>query len=205
MKRAYLWGWAILLALLFVVFFLWAMRPNYYLYYYRHHDLGFDNHLLSDAIRQLLAYMKGNVSSIQVGHFFNQREMAHMVDVRALYQQVRMFYWFCLALIVLLPLTLKRHQFNLLVKGLQQACYSFLIFIGMIGTWAITEFDGFWTFFHQLFFRNQLWLLTPGQDHMIDMLPADLFTDLVLLIGLTCLVLVLVLVLALRWVSKKWC
>ena len=48
-----------------------------------------------------------------------------------------------------------------------------------------TDFTDFWIHFHSIFFQNQDWLLTPGKDFMIDMLPEMVFEKLVVSIVLS--------------------
>ena len=52
-----------------------------------------------------------------------------------------------------------------------------LVFFGF---WIFTDFTSFWTWFHTIFFTNQLWLLDPNTDFMICMLPETIFYKLVL-------------------------
>jgi len=51
----------------------------------------------------------------------------------------------------------------------------FLFLITMI----LKDFSGFWVQFHHLFFNNDLWLLNPETDILIQMLPQQFFYDLV--------------------------
>lgn len=44
----------------------------------------------------------------------------------------------------------------------------------------MADFNGFWTTFHQLFFTNDLWLLNPATDLMINLFPEAFFSHLVI-------------------------
>ena len=46
--------------------------------------------------------------------------------------------------------------------------------------WILADFTGFWTTFHQLFFTNDLWLLNPATDRMINLFPEAFFSHLVI-------------------------
>ena len=51
------------------------------------------------------------------------------------------------------------------------------------GTWAAINFDSFWTAFHKVVFPDsENWLLTM-ESRMIQMLPSELFRDLVMRMG----------------------
>ena len=54
------------------------------------------------------------------------------------------------------------------------------IFLVFIITWFLIDFNFFWHTFHQLFFTNDLWLLDPSTDVMIQMLPAPVFEGLII-------------------------
>jgi integral membrane protein (TIGR01906 family) len=43
--------------------------------------------------------------------------------------------------------------------------------IVVVGAMALVDFDAFWTRFHQLAFRNGLWLLDPTRDYLIMLFP----------------------------------
>ena len=49
----------------------------------------------------------------------------------------------------------------------------------LLGIWILADFNGFWTTFHQVFFSNDLWLLNPYTDLMINLFPEAFFNHLV--------------------------
>ena len=53
------------------------------------------------------------------------------------------------------------------------------VFFAMLAGWAYVDFDAFWTTFHKLAFRNDLWLLNPATDLMINLFPAQFFSSMV--------------------------
>lgn len=60
----------------------------------------------------------------------------------------------------------------------------FLAVIVVILLLAVVDFSSFWTTFHKIFFRNQLWILDPSTDILIMMVPSQFFFDLVTKIGI---------------------
>src|SRR5699024_9709356 len=52
-----------------------------------------------------------------------------------------------------------------------------------------TNFNRYFTIFHEIFFSNDLWILNPRTDLMIQMLPEPFFSTIGLRIGLLFLVL----------------
>lgn len=146
---------------------------------------------LMKATTTLLDYLRGDVDSIEVDvringvpqEAFNDREKAHMVDVRALYQHAMIVRWGALGGIILsLALSIverRRHFLSVLSAGLLQVSVLFILFLCLQGVWIMADFNGFWTTFHQLFFTNDLWLLNPYTDLMINLFPEAFFNHLV--------------------------
>lgn len=146
---------------------------------------------LMKATTTLLDYLRGEVDSIDVQvsingaeqEAFNAREKAHMIDVRALYQNAMMVRWIALGVIILtLALRIwqsRRHFLNVLSAGLLQVSVLFILFLCLLGIWILADFNGFWTTFHQVFFSNDLWLLNPYTDLMINLFPEAFFNHLV--------------------------
>lgn len=147
---------------------------------------------LMKATTTLLDYLRGDVDSIEVDvringvtqEAFNDREKAHMVDVRALYQHAMIVRWGALGGIILsLALSIverRRHFLSVLSAGLLQVSVLFILFLCLLGVWIMADFNGFWTTFHQLFFTNDLWLLNPATDLMINLFPEAFFSHLVI-------------------------
>ena len=50
---------------------------------------------------------------------------------------------------------------------------------GALAFYAFLDFNEFWTMFHHIFFRNDLWLLDPNTDILIMMVPETFFFHLV--------------------------
>ena len=74
----------------------------------------------------------------------------------------------------------KEKMFAYLSKGFLGALLTLIIMLVFFGFWILTDFTSFWTWFHTIFFSNQLWLLDPNTDFMICMLPETIFYQLVL-------------------------
>ena len=63
--------------------------------------------------------------------------------------------------------------------GYLSGCFIALLFFGFLGTWAAMDFSSFWTFFHETLFWNDLWLFDTTESRMINMLPEQMFADIV--------------------------
>ena len=151
---------------------------------------------LGASIRTLVNYMNGQADTIDVlvtvggqqTRMFNlDIEIVHMAEVRTLWQ------WFIGARNVGALLGVVLCLVGVILDGkdaVRNACMGyfwalglFLVVVAFAGTWAAVSFDSFWTAFHRLIFPNsENWLL-PADSRMIQMLPSQLFSDLVMRMG----------------------
>lgn len=175
-----------------------AFNLDFYKEQYAHRDtaemIGVSDNDLLAVTQVLLDYTSGiredmNVSVVIDGveqPYYNQREIDHMVDVRVLYLnviQIRNI----LALFAVFNLSaLFIYKRKLIVKELQFGLTWVSIALGslllIIGSFAVIDFDTFWTAFHKVFFSNDLWLLDPNTDRLINMVPEGFFIDLIVMI-----------------------
>lgn len=146
--------------------------------------------------KEMMAYLRGNRTDLVVHtivdgdeqEFFNDKEKAHMVDVRNLFigglwiRRIALFL-LCVANIALIKT--KADWKRILPK-------SFLIGLGIFvgitagaGLLFMSDFNKYFLLFHEIFFRNDLWLLNPETDLLIRMLPEGFFLDMVMRIGIT--------------------
>ncbi len=120
----------------------------------------------------------------QQEQMFNEREVLHMIDVKALYQGAMLIKWICLGIVLLgLLVMFRRFDFKRAVthlfRGYRFSLIVFGIFVLALGAFVLIDFDRFWTLFHHVFFRNDLWILNPETDRMILMVPSYFFNTLV--------------------------
>lgn len=143
---------------------------------------------------EMMAYLRGNredlvVDTIVAGEereFFNDREKAHMVDVQKLFLggidlrlgAVAVF----VAAIVILIFT-KADWKRTLPKSFLIGVGGFIAAVGILAALIATDFNKYFTIFHEIFFDNDLWILDPRTDLLIRMLPEGFFFDMVIRIG----------------------
>ena len=217
---SFLFGWCFII--IYVVFSIksTALNPDFYIPKYEEmelaSDIGVSKKDLNQSIRLLLDYLDDKRDDIK-GHItwhgvsqetFNEKETSHMVDVKVLYQnalKVAKMAFIILGLVVLyFYLNDKTLMFAYLSKGFLMAMFTFILMLVFFGFWILTDFTSFLTWFHTIFFSNQLWLLDPNTDFMICMLPETFFYKLVLacVVKVIC-VMALASVLAIYYMVKK--
>ncbi|HNO66656.1 MAG TPA: TIGR01906 family membrane protein [Tepidiformaceae bacterium] len=123
---------------------------------------------------------------------FNERETDHMRDVKTLMRAVFRLNEVSLAVILLYvgavvlwarertPRDLARYSLFGLALG--------LLVVGTVGAFAVTGFDAAWTKFHEIAFRNDLWVLDPARDRLIQMFPEPFWEEMTYLVGALTLV-----------------
>lgn len=193
---SFLFGWCFIIVCVVFSIKSTALNPDFYIPKYEEmelaSDIGVSKKDLNQSIRLLLDYLDDKRDDIK-GHItwhgvsqetFNEKETSHMVDVKVLYQNaliVAKMAFIILGLVVLyFYLNDKTLMFAYLSKGFLMAMFTFILMLVFFGFWILTDFTSFWTWFHTIFFSNQLWLLDPNTDFMICMLPETFFYKLVL-------------------------
>ena len=119
---------------------------------------------------------------------YKEREILHMVDVKALMQSVfAIANWSGVVLLFLLAvglIALKQDVFPLLLRSLKWSVIGTGAFLIIFGGTAVINFNWLFTQFHFLSFANDLWLLDPYNDYLIIMFPQQFFFEATLFIGL---------------------
>ena len=174
--------------------------PHYYENEYTRYQVADDVHMEMDDLLhvtdEMMAYLRGNREDLNIDtvvdgtprEFFNAREKAHMADVRNLFLGGLALRRLCLilavasvALLALLKVPLK----HLLPRML---CAGTVLFLGVTALLAgiiSTDFTKYFIIFHKIFFTNDLWLLDPRTDLLINIVPEPFFMDTAARIGIT--------------------
>ncbi|MBN2853285.1 MAG: TIGR01906 family membrane protein [Clostridia bacterium] len=158
---------------------------------------GCSQETLDYATEQLIRYIrgerddlniKGTVFNIETA-IFNEKEIAHMVDVKNLFIIGQNILYCCILVMILLflfEITTNREAFN--YKFFKSVTITMIISLALfliIGAMAFLDFDSFWMGFHKVFFTNDLFLLDPNTDFLIRMMPLEFFISIVSRIGIT--------------------
>lgn len=151
---------------------------------------------LLDVTHEMMAFLRGNrpdlhVPTIVDGHpreFFNEREIAHMEDVRGLFLAAIALRRICLAVMaacVLLLLALRADVKRVLPKMLCIGTGLFFAVLAVLAGIISTDFTKYFIIFHKIFFSNDLWMLDPRTDLLINIVPEPFFVDTAARIGVT--------------------
>ena len=115
---------------------------------------------------------------------FNARETAHLADVRDLFRGLFTVQALALALTLTMAVVLiATSSLRVLAQALLYGSSLMIALVGATGGLAALGFEQAWRQFHFLAFTNDLWLLNPAADHLIQMFPEPFWFDITLLIG----------------------
>lgn len=121
---------------------------------------------------------------------FNEREIMHMEDCCNLFGLLQSVHSACfilapaftLAVLIMALRDMKKMAWNFKTAWIASAII--LVPIAFLAVWAAIDFGSAFTFFHKLLFTNDLWLLDPRTDLLINICPSSMFANMGLRIGL---------------------
>ncbi len=149
---------------------------------------------LLDVTGEMMSYLRGKRDNLHVDttmggverEFFNAREIAHMEDVRGLFLGALSRRRGCLMIMVLcliVLLLLKTSFTRTFPKAVCAGTGIFFVLSAVIAFIISTDFTRYFIMFHHIFFKNDLWVLDPSTDMLINIVPEGFFRDTVVLIG----------------------
>ncbi len=137
---------------------------------------------------EMMDYLRGNRKDLHVftnmggeyREFFNSREIAHMEDVRNLFlgglfirRAAVLGMIICLAFLIFTKAKLS----VILPKAVCLGMGIVFLFGGVLGGIISTNFNKYFVIFHHIFFDNDLWILDPATDMLINIVPEPFFMD----------------------------
>ena len=118
---------------------------------------------------------------------FSERETAHLRDVKNLMQGSfrvqEMSVVFVLVYVVGVFIWAKEGSLRVLAKQLLISGALSLALVGLVGVAVAVGFDQTFEQFHVIAFDNDLWLLDPKRDHLIQMFPEAFWRDVIVAVG----------------------
>lgn len=129
---------------------------------------------------------------------YNEREISHMSDVKTVFQNARLVLTIIIVIDIITMLLTVKHLDALpgLLRALRCGGYFTLILMALVFTGILVDFDGLFTAFHHLFFKDQTWLFYET-DSLIRLYPEKLWVEGFMYVGITALLFaVLIIVIA---------
>ena len=141
----------------------------------------------------ILTYIQSKESLRPI--LLNEKEQRHMADVRQLVTKGHQLLVVLVLLHLVLWIQIKEKRKTLL--------YASLLTLVLLGAIVTMPFEKIFVLFHLAVFVNDLWLLNPLTDNLVNMYPQRIFQTLAIKIGITANLLALI-GLAIGLYKQKW-
>jgi len=114
--------------------------------------------------------------------FFTDREKAHLSDCRELFLKgIRARVIACLlfaAFVIFIYVHNGKQKTSvLLAKGYLRSLGFIAVLAAVVAVLCVIDFTQVFTVFHHIFFDNDLWILYPDKDNLINIMQEDVFSD----------------------------
>jgi len=181
----------------------YTFSNKYYMKQFEKYEIsehtGIENNDLEKITAKLTGYLKDTEDNLIIyapvngdeEQIFQSREIFHMVDVKDLFLLLEKLKLISLFLCLVIGMYfIFRRRFKSLFYGMLGAGIGYTVFLVSLGSMMLIDFSKYFTKFHELFFTNDLWLLDPDTDILIQMLPQGFFVDIAVAIIVTTAVLI---------------
>jgi len=177
---------------------------------------------LLTVTKEMMAYLRDNREDLHIftnmggeyREFFNEREIAHMVDVKELFiggLWIRRLGILFTALFALGLYFWSRSDSSRKQTIKDKVPYSLCLGTGIFFALALaiaglvsTNFHKYFFIFHYIFFDNDLWILNPATDMLINIVPEPFFVDTAVRIALTFAVMVIAFLGLNCYLYRRW-
>lgn len=179
------------LVILFTVLELYAYNLNFYMSSYKKNNAsqitGMDEKDLKRVTIKIMDYLKNKEDNLKIEvhirgelrEAFGEREKLHMADVKKLFTNGYIIRNTGITLLVLAAIIIliksQKPIKDMLTSLLYSGIFSFLIIV-IIYILTKIDFDKYFTYFHEIFFNNDLWLLDP-EELLIQLVPLEFFIN----------------------------
>lgn len=159
------------------------------------------NDNLMNITKDLLKYLKDEKSDLSYKYLYSSRELVHMKDVKDLFQKgfaIRNISFF--ASLILFFYLLKSDR-KLIGKGFMLSSVLSLSLIALLLVISLINFNKCFTYFHLIFFNNDLWILNEN-DILIQMFPEKFFMSIFIRILLLFVSIMSIILITTKSISK---
>ena len=114
--------------------------------------------------------------------FFTDREKSHLADCRELFLKGIRARVIAILLLAALIIYIYVHNgkqgtASLLASGYLKSLGFVAVLSAIIAVLCVIDFTKVFTVFHLIFFDNDLWILYPDQDNLINIMQEEVFSD----------------------------
>ena len=139
-------------------------------------------------------------------NLFNSKEIQHMIDVKNLILNIKLFnylLWFTALILLLIKISLSKEKKLISVLSITRSYFIYSVAI-LISTLILIALSFRWIFyfFHIISFDNNLWILDPRTDYLIKIFEEVFFMDAAIFIGILTLFSSIIIFLSVNTISK---
>lgn len=179
----------------------------------------YDENLYKEQFRENKVYTKYNESYVNnissnlvnyfrskenLGNYYTEREKIHLEDVKILINKaLKIFYILFIVLLIIFSYLLQKKDYKTLSKILKYGGILNLIIYFIIFIVSLINFEKFFIKFHELFFVNDYWMLSPN-DILVNVFTQEFFNTILRKIITTSLILSLVFIVAGIFIEKAY-
>ena len=146
-------------------------------------ETGVGKEELTMITQKLLDYLKGNREDILIfeevngeeEQIFGNRELMHLEDVKNLYQKGFLVKNISITILIIAISIITLYDRKKIQKTLNISATLSLGVMGLVGVLIYLDFYKYFIYFHKILFDNDLWLLNPQTDILIQMYPLEFF------------------------------
>lgn len=142
----------------------------------------------------------------RIEEVFNEREKAHMVDVKLLAlmgERIRVYSGLLVIGILFFALFKDKKLIINLLNSIKYVFVTLSLLIIGIGALLVSDFNKYFTIFHEIFFNNDLWLLDPRTDILINIVPEIFFYTTAMLVIIIFITMITVTILCAELIKRK--
>ena len=139
-------------------------------------------------------------------NLFNSKEIQHMIDVKNLILNIKLFnylLWFTALILLLIKFSLSKEKKLISLLSITRSYFIYSVAI-LISTLILIALSFRWIFyfFHIISFDNNLWILDPRTDYLIKIFEEVFFMDAAIFIGILTLFSSIIIFLSVNTISK---
>ena len=152
-------------------------------------DLQMEMPDIMEVTKEMMAFLRGDRENLivettvnkQPREFFNESEIAHMVDVQEIFvaglQQRNMAILLVVGIAVILMWKYAKQWKRIFPQAFLGTTLVFVGVGALLGGLFALDFNRCFVIFHGIFFEADTWIFDPNVSLMINMLPEGLFYD----------------------------
>lgn len=186
---------AVLALFLVVAIFIPTFSMDFYRAEYTKYGIsqriGVPEDQLMTVTKRLTDYMRGRAEDLVITadvngvsrEFFDDRDKAHMVDVKDLFTIARAAFAAAICVLAVTWFLLRKDARLLARTALWLMLGLLVLLIALVGVIAL-DFNHAFNIFHSIFFNNDLWQLDPATSLLVNIVPQEFFVDIAARVGL---------------------